>query len=131
MPEKTEKALFNDAFRELRKLGYIAKQNFCCCQGCGWSALSKSLEKSLSPDQIKNASIVFYHAQDNEAWLINRPRQKTNSLQRVIWLAWGNEARDASDIVAVLKKHGLNAVWDGSADSRIAVHPIGQAVIDI
>jgi hypothetical protein len=42
------------AFAELRKNGYFAKQNFLCCQSCGWAA--------LSDEEAKNA--VFYHNQD-------------------------------------------------------------------
>jgi hypothetical protein len=42
------------AFAELRKNGYFAKQNFLCCQSCGWAELSeKEAEK-----------VVFYHNQD-------------------------------------------------------------------
>ena len=36
------------AFRELRKYGYIAKQNFWCCQSCAWADLTdKEAEKAV------------------------------------------------------------------------------------
>jgi hypothetical protein len=45
------------AFRKLRKLGLIAKQNFACCMGCGFAELTPL----LTPDpEIRG--IVFYHA---------------------------------------------------------------------
>ncbi len=51
-----DKSKLTNAFKELRKEGYFAKQNFLCCQSCGWAAMSdKESEKA-----------VFYHQQDND-----------------------------------------------------------------
>lgn len=36
----TTKQKMNNAFAELRKAGYVAKQNFMCCQGCGWAKIN-------------------------------------------------------------------------------------------
>ena len=45
------------AFAELRKNGYFAKQNFLCCQSCGWAALSDEEAKNAVFEQIKSGSI--------------------------------------------------------------------------
>ena len=47
-----KKANLNQAFKELRKLGYFARQNFRCCQTCAWAAVPVDKKK-----------VVFYHNQ--------------------------------------------------------------------
>lgn len=88
----------NSAFRELRKNGYFAKQNFYCCQTCGWSAI---------PDE-QSSKAVFYHAQD----AADRKRAKP------YFMAWSG---DAQYIRKVLLKHGVMTHHDGSDNSRIQV----------
>ena len=36
------------AFKELRKSGYLAKQNFCCCQSCAWAGNGKEIVEILN-----------------------------------------------------------------------------------
>ena len=48
-----KKANLNQAFKDLRKLGYFARQNFWCCQSCAWAAVPVNVKK-----------VVFYHKQD-------------------------------------------------------------------
>jgi hypothetical protein len=96
----------NQAFKLLRKAGYIAKQDFWCCQSCGWAAIHKDY-----PDAEK---IVFYHNQDNEAW------NKDKELDHPLYLAW---AGDGGEIVNIIKSVGLSVEWDGSKDNRIMIQP--------
>lgn len=95
----TNKKLVNKAFRELRKLGYVAYQNFWCCSNCAWSA--------LNDEEAKKA--VFYHSQDNDTML------KMGKL----WLSWSG---DGEEICKVLRDCGLKSVeWDGSENKRILI----------
>lgn len=50
----------NALFRELRKEGIIARQNFLCCMTCGFSAMA-NLEKQ--PRNATKVGEVFYHSQ--------------------------------------------------------------------
>jgi hypothetical protein len=86
------------AFAELRKNGYFAKQNFLCCQSCGWAA--------LSDEEAKNA--VFYHNQDHQDF------KKGSDL----YLAW---AGDGDYIAETLIKFGMHIDWDGTPNTRIVV----------
>ena len=43
-----------EAFKDLRKAGYFARQNFTCCQSCAWAEI---------PEE-KSDKVVFYHAQE-------------------------------------------------------------------
>jgi hypothetical protein len=89
--------MITKAFRALRKKGYIAKQNFMCCQSCALAELPEGTEK-----------YVFYHRQDNTQLI------RTGSCH----LAWGG---DGKAIVDVLEAEGLLTSWDGSPHSRILI----------
>ena len=98
----TTKEKLNKAFRELRKLGYVARQHFMCCRNCAWHALSdKEAEKA-----------VFYHRQDSESWGYG------GELDYDLYLAWSG---DAAEIVDVLRRHGLSVEHNGSENSRIVL----------
>ena len=84
------------AFKELRKLGYFARQNFMCCQSCAWSAV---------PEE-KEDKVVFYHRQDT-------PDVKYGS----VYLAWSG---NGNEIVEIMSKY-FNVEWDGSESTRIRV----------
>lgn len=86
------------AFRKLRKAGYFAKQNFFCCQSCGWAI--------MTDEQAEKA--VFYHAQDNEDKKEGKP----------FHLAW---AGDGNEICNILRESGLTVEWDGNDKKRIQI----------
>jgi hypothetical protein len=85
------------AFTALRKAGYFAKQNFMCCQNCGWS--------EIGPDQKK---AVFYHRQDNADKMKGEP----------FYLAWRG---DAQEICEILGQHGITTYWGGGTGTRIQI----------
>lgn len=103
----TTKAQVNKAFRDLRKAGYIARQNFWCCMSCGFSAMQQKY-----PDAKK---VVFYHNQDNEAW-----DKDTKTLTDRLYLAWDG---DGAEIVDILEKAGLEVIWNGTEGMRIGILP--------
>ena len=96
--EMTRDERINNAFKELRKLGYFARQNFMCCQTCGWAEV---------PDDKANRA-VFYHRQDTEHF--NRNGE--------LYLAWDG---DGNEIIKTFQSVGLTTEWDGSSDTRIKV----------
>ena len=94
----TTKENINKAFKALRKEGFFARQNFWCCSGCGWSAMTETQAKSA----------VFYHQQDRQMF------ERTGTL----YLAWSG---DGATIVRILKEAGLEVEWDGSESTRILI----------
>ena len=86
------------AFAELRKNGYFAKQNFLCCQSCGWAA--------LSDEEARNT--VFYHNQD----------YRDLKQHQDLYLAWSG---DGDYIAQTLRNFGMEVDWDGTPNTRIAV----------
>jgi len=90
------KAALTQSFKDLRRLGYFARQNFECCQSCAWATV---------PEE-KEDKVVFYHRQD------------TKTLESdFVYLAW---AGDGKEIVSVLKKY-FDVEWSGSEHDRIIV----------
>lgn len=86
------------AFRELRQLGYFAKQNHSCCAHCGhWEV-----------PEDKRDKYVFYHMQDKE----HLDKRGT------CWLSWEG---DGKEIVGILHKHNLSPEWNGDKDFRIKI----------
>jgi hypothetical protein len=88
----------NKAFRELRKAGYFARQNFWCCQSCGWSAV---------PEE-KAHKVVFYHNQDM------RRLQDRGSCH----LCWAGNGKEICDI---LISNGVKVTWNGKDEERIEI----------
>ena len=86
------------AFKDLRKHRYFARQNFMCCQSCGWAAV---------PDG-KEDKVVFFHNQDNE--------QRRNG--EPLYLAWSGDGNLISD---VLRDHGMKVDWNGENSTRICI----------
>jgi len=87
-----------EAFKALRKEGYFARQNFQCCQSCGWYAIPEGREEKA----------VFYHKQDAERF------RETGECA----IAWSG---DGARICEVFRSHGLKVEWDGSASRRIFI----------
>ncbi len=93
-----DKSKLTKAFKELRRKGYFARQNFLCCQSCGWA--------EMTDEQAEKA--VFYHQQDNDYL------KETGSCH----LAWSG---DGQLIVDILVKNGIEVDWDGSNNKRIGI----------
>ena len=87
----------NKAFRELRKEGFIAKQNFMCCQTCAWAAIPE-----------KEKKVVFYHRQDNDTL-------KSKNSCYIAWKGNGNQ------IIEIFNKNGVRTHWDGLDSTRIEI----------
>ena len=88
----------SNGFKELRKLGYFCRQNYWCCQTCGWSDIPED----------KSEKVVFFHNQDNDDKKRGNP----------FYLCWSG---DGNLICEVLKKHGVETDWNGNDSTRIRV----------
>lgn len=100
-----------EAFKQLRKRGFYAKQHATCCQTCAVD--------ELPPASDKQQYYVFYHQQDDESV------KETGRL----YLSYG-ALDDADDgeaaptgylVFNALRDAGLTATWDGDVSQRIEV----------
>jgi hypothetical protein len=87
------------AFQKLEQAGYFARQNFWCCQNCGWAAV---------PDSHANKA-VFYHQQDNEELV---------RLAKPIWLGVATADSSAKPSMLRASKPSGMATIAGASTSR-------------
>lgn len=104
---KTDKQVLNDVFRELRKKGFVARQNYWCCQSCAWSAVESEY------DTNDDSNIVFYHNQDADAF-------ENGNLESILYLAWQGDGETIRD---TFEDYGFNVAWDGTKNKRIGILP--------
>lgn len=86
------------AFIGLRKHGYFARQNWACCDTCGWYNIPEG----------KSSKTVFY----------NQQASKRFRLGHNLFLAWSG---DGDEICKVIESAGLQALWSGSELEKIEV----------
>lgn len=90
----TFKQRLNLFFREIRKKGYFAEQNFWCCRTCAWA--------DLDDEQSKKA--VFYTEQNTV---------KEGKEQYIYWNGKGSIIRQTAEDC------GFVVEWDGSENTAI------------
>lgn len=115
---KTDKEIITQIFKDLRKEGFVARQNLACCQSCAWSEVDIMEEKKGKTFE----NVVFYHRQDAESF-----DRGTKNLTGTMFLAWRG---DSSKIVEVIRKNGLKVDWDGSDYCRIGIVPRPENIVD-
>jgi hypothetical protein len=112
----------NQAFRELRVMGYIARQGYKCCSSCAGYALTETAVAQVEKGRTVRGA-VFYHKQDRERFLNDGPLHirfsNLDSTQN--GLIGINTVEIGKEVVEVFKKHGIQTRWDGSPNSTITV----------
>lgn len=63
---KKTRFLITKAFKELRRNGYFAKQNFWCCSTCGWSEIP---ENNLNKAVFINCGIMNDLRENGHAYI--------------------------------------------------------------
>lgn len=115
----TDCDLLDEAFANLNEQGIVARQDFSCCNNCGFTEIWDEVEKEEKRRVVEG--YVFYHLQCTERAI------KTGELL----LAYGCVEEDetvfrrvANKIVAELRKVGLDAKWEGTGGHPIVVDGI-------
>jgi hypothetical protein len=111
-----------DTFKDLRKMGFIARANFEFCQGdAGYLLTEMAEERVKKGKEIKGC--VYWHHQDEESY------KKYGTL----YLGFGNmessklgtigipTKKVGEIIVNELRKRDLSVKWDGNPNTRILV----------
>jgi hypothetical protein len=116
--ESPAKAALTAAFKDLRKLGWVARQSFWCCDTCAGYDLGQNPKNDGKP-------AVFYN------------KQEAASFQRSgeVYLAWGRVngtlfKSDAEQLVRVLEAHGLEVEWNGKDSGKVLVKGMAQPVVE-
>jgi len=119
------KTNLSKAFAKLRKMGYLAKQNYMCCSNCAGHAMTEiasgMIDAGKPKDEIRGS--VFYHKQDTQ-----HLRDGGD-----LYIAYGEMNSQAhgeigisnveagKEVLKVLNECGLETVWDYDGNKRILV----------
>jgi hypothetical protein len=109
----------DQAFAALNRQGIVARQDFSCCNNCGFTEIWDEIEEAEKHQAVEG--YVFYHLQGTERaiktgqllFAYGCVEDDPEALQRV-----GNK------IVGELRRVGLNASWGGTAGHPIVVEGI-------
>ena len=109
----------DSAFAALNAQGIVARQDFSCCNNCGFTEIWDEVEEEEKQHSVEG--YVFYHLQCTEQAI------KTGQLL----MAYGCVEEDpkaflcvANKIVGELRKVGLNASWGGTDGHPIVVEEL-------
>ena len=109
----------NEAFAALNEQGILARQDFSCCNNCGFTEIWDEVEAEEKRRPVEG--YVFYHLQCTEQAI------KTGQLL----MAYGSVEDDpaqlrrvADKVVAELRRVGLTASWAGTTGHPIIVDGI-------
>jgi hypothetical protein len=119
-PEVTDVDRLRLAFEALDASGIIARENFTCCQTCGFAEIGDEVPEDTRPD-----GFVFFHQQDTYAAACGGG----------LYLSYGVFDEFDSERVTAIGEHvvralagqGLDVEWDGSVMHRILVRLDWQA----
>jgi hypothetical protein len=109
----------DEAFAALNRQGIVARQDFSCCNNCGFTDIWDEIEEEEKRQAVEG--YVFYHLQATETAI-----ESGNLLMAYGCVEEGEAAlgRVASKVVAELRRVGLNASWKGTAYHPIVVDGI-------
>jgi hypothetical protein len=100
----------DEAFAALNRQGIVARQDFACCNNCGFTEIWDEIEEVEKSQPVEG--YVFYHLQCTETVI------KTGRLL----MAYGCVEEDpemfqrvAKKVVEELRRVGLDASWGGTA----------------
>jgi hypothetical protein len=107
------------AFAALNAQGIVARQDFSCCNNCGFTEIWDEVQEAETHQPVEG--YVFYHFQCTERAI------QTGQLL----MAYGSVEDDPAalprvgdKVVAELRRAGLNASWGGTAGHPIVVEGI-------
>jgi hypothetical protein len=105
------------AFAALNARGIVARQDFSCCNNCGFDEIWDEIDREEERHPVEG--YVFYHLQATE-----RAIQTGGLLMAYGCIEESPEAleRVANAVVTELRRAGLNAIWGGTAGHPIRVH---------
>jgi len=116
-------AELNKAFSELRKMGYIARQNFECCGSCAGYAIAEKASEMVSAGRKAPRGAVYYHRQSGgcrdagENFYIYFGQIDTSEHGEI-----GIETEEVGkEVMEVFERNGIKARWNGDPNEAILV----------
>jgi len=123
-----------EAFEDLRKMGFIARANYLCCQSCAGYAIADKVSQMSKEKAAKVKGCVYWHGQDEDDILERGGLYLAYG--RIDTTAHGEVGLSTEEVgkavVELLGKYGLKAEWNGDGNDRIWVDlAISNAKIEV
>jgi hypothetical protein len=105
----------DSAFALLESQGVVARQNFTCCNTCGFAEIGGEIRTPRCGRPP--IGFAFYHSQDTD-----RARESGT-----IWVKFASGHPDHADeaigdaVINALTKSGLNASWNGDSNTAVQI----------
>jgi hypothetical protein len=115
-PSVTDCDRLDAAFTRLEASGIVARQNFTCCQTCGFAEIGAEIEDVIETG-VAVRGMTFFHQQDTESAVAGHGVY----LSYGAWQDQGDAAAIAREVVAALHREGLKTKWDGTTAQRVEV----------
>ena len=115
-PQVTDCDRLDTAFTKLEASGIVARQNFACCQTCGFAEIGAEVDDVTDAGGTVRG-ITFFHQQDTEGAVAGHSLHLSYGAMD----DKGDACVIARDVVAALNREGLQANWDGTSAQRIEV----------
>ena len=112
-PAVTDYERLRQAFGQLEAAGFLVRENYTCCQSCGWSEAHEELAEAVKQGRPFKG-VVFFHEQDTDGAVEGGG----------LYLAYGGENGSEAagqQITQALQAAGLAVEWNGSVNTRIMV----------
>jgi len=120
--KKEARAKVIEVFREMRKLGFLARADFLCCNTCArYSLTNRAEELREKGKEVKGA--MFWHKQAEQGfWDDGRLFIVSGTLDSDKFGEIGLPTVEVGEILSeALKKEGIIVVWDGNPEEKILV----------
>ena len=133
LPSSSRQPTYNECrkvitrvFKKLRLKfngGFWAKQNFSCCNSCGWHDIRHGGPNN-TPLIGPNGQPMF-----NEAGELTQPcvwyHSQSNDMLKegaTVYLAWGGTDEHGQTIRRLFEEEGVTVEWDGTQTKKIGLH---------
>lgn len=111
----------DDAFEALNAAGIVALQDPGWTQSMGWDAAHEARHRREQRGETVRGA-VFYHTQDLERAVKGEGLYLAFGAFVETWSAEADQAI-AREVCEVLRAHGVDPTWDGTANQRIHLGP--------
>lgn len=115
-PDELDTDRLHRAFRELDVAGIVARLDHTCCQNCGITEIGEEV-----PAGEDRRGYVFAHRQDMEAAVPGGGLMLSYGVFGPGGQRPEAQAEIGREVTDVLRRHGLEADWDGDPRTRIEV----------
>ncbi len=127
--ETDTRSRMNKVFATLRKNGFIAKQNFSCCNENARDVITKYVKSSLKKS-LNKRRMVFYTKQDGKQW--DESYTKMHHVPGV-WVSFGairaseqiacpSDKSVGSEVVLAFRMAGFRVDWTDINSTKVFVY---------